>query len=221
MDIRDKNMRKLSEIRPELTENDILLQLYVDNDRLYVIKQGWETQQEAIQSDSTEADNDSGFIGCYKDIAYEPDGNVSTVLLTYDISERANPVLSATMKMDGAYQSSRKVGNFIYLFTDRWVSRDGKNWKAQVIPEIAGEKADAGCFYVQKNGTTEVIMASVNLKEPSKAADHMVLLDSGRQVIWERMQSICIRWNMSVEKRQRSPSFLIRMECFQQLQKQP
>ena len=179
VDIRDKNMRKLSEIRPELTENDILLQLYVDNDRLYVIKQGWETQQEEIQSDSTEADNDSGFIGCYK---YEPDGNVSTVLLTYDISERANPVLSATMKMDGAYQSSRKVGNFIYLFTDRWVSRDGKNWKAQVIPEIAGKKADAGCFYVQKNGTTEVIMASVNLKEPSKAADHMVLLDSGRQV---------------------------------------
>ena len=167
VDIRDKNMRKLSEIRPELTENDILLQLYVDNDRLYVIKQGWETQQEEIQSDSTEADNDSGFIGCYKDIAYEPDGNVSTVLLTYDISERANPVLSATMKMDGAYQSSRKVGNFIYLFTDRWVSRDGKNWKAQVIPEIAGKKADAGCFYVQKNGTTEVIMASVNLKEPS------------------------------------------------------
>ena len=107
---------------------------------------------------------------------------MSTVLLTYDISERANPVLSATMKMDGAYQSSRKVGNFIYLFTDRWVSRDGKNWKAQVIPEIAGKKADAGCFYVQKNGTTEVIMASVNLKEPSKAADHMVLLDSGRQV---------------------------------------
>lgn len=53
-------MRKLSEIRPELTENDILLQLYVDNDRLYVIKQGWETQQEEIQSDSTEADNDSG-----------------------------------------------------------------------------------------------------------------------------------------------------------------
>lgn len=35
---------------------------------------------------------------------------------------------------------------------------------------------------MQKNGTTEVIMASVNLKEPSKAADHMVLLDSGRQV---------------------------------------
>lgn len=177
-----QKMREYYQRGEELTENDILLQLYVDNDRLYVIKQGWETQQEEIQSDSTEADNDSGFIGCYKDIAYEPDGNVSTVLLTYDISDRANPVLSATMKMDGAYQSSRKVGNFIYLFTDRWVSRDGKNWKAQVIPEIAGEKADAGCFYVQKNGTTEVIMASVNLKEPSKAADHMVLLDSGRQV---------------------------------------
>ena len=62
------------------------------------------------------------------------------------------------------------------------VKNDGKNGKAQVIPEIAGKKADAGCFYVQKNGTTEVIMASVNLKEPSKAADHMVLLDSGRQV---------------------------------------
>ncbi len=108
------------------------------------------------------------------------------------------------MKMDGAYQSSRKVGNFIYLFTDRWVSRDGKNWKAQVIPEIAGKKADAGCFYVQKNGTTEVIMASVNLKEPSKAADHMVCFSTADdRFIWERMQSICIRWNMSVEKRQK------------------
>lgn len=182
VDIRDKAMRKLSEIRPELMENDILLQLYVDNDRLYVVKQGWETQQEEIQSDSTEAYTDSGFIGCYKDIAYEPDGNVSTVLLTYDISDRTNPVLTAAMKMDGAYKSSRKVDNFIYLFTDRWVSRDGKNWKDQVIPEIAGEKADAGCFYVQKDSTGEMIMASVNCKDPSKVADYMVLLDSRRQI---------------------------------------
>lgn len=182
VDIRDKNMRKLSEIRPELMENDILLQLYVDNDRLYVVKQGWETQQEEIRSDSTEADTGSGFIGCYKDIAYEPDGNVSTVLLTYDISDRTNPVLTATMKMDGAYQSSRKVGNFIYLFTNRWVSREKENWKADAIPEIAGKKADAGCFYVQKDSTGEMIMASVNCKEPSKVADYMVLLDSGRQI---------------------------------------
>ncbi len=121
------------------------------------------------------------------------------------------------MKMDGAYQSSRKVGNFIFLLLTVGCPETERSW-SQVIAEIAGKKADAGCFYVQKNGTTEVIMASVNLKEPSKAADHMVLLDSGRQVyMGKRLQSICIRWNMSVEKRQKSPSFLIRMECFQQL----
>lgn len=77
---------------------------------------------------------------------------MSTVLLTYDISERANPVLSASMKMDGEYQSSRKVGNFIYLFTDRWVSRDGKNWKAQVIPEIAGKKQMPDVFMCRRMG---------------------------------------------------------------------
>lgn len=83
------------------------------------------------------------------------------------------------------------------------------------------EKADAGCFYVQKNGTTEVIMASVNLKETSKAADHMVLLDSGRQVYMGTDAIYLYEMEYEREKRQRSPSFLIRMECFQQLQKQP
>lgn len=149
VDIRDKNMRKLSEIRPELTENDILLQLYVDNDRLYVIKQGWETQQEEIQSDSTEADNDSGFIGCYK---YEPDGNVSTVLLTYDISERANPVLSATMKMDGAYQSSRKVGNFIYLLLTVGCPETERTGRLRSFRRLPGKKQMPDVFMCRRMG---------------------------------------------------------------------
>lgn len=149
VDIRDKNMRKLSEIRPELTENDILLQLYVDNDRLYVIKQGWETQQEEIQSDSTEADNDSGFIGCYK---YEPDGNVSTVLLTYDISERANPVLSATMKMDGAYQSSRKVGNLFICLLTVGCPETERTGRLRSFRRLPGKKQMPGVFMCRRMG---------------------------------------------------------------------
>lgn len=148
VDIRSKDMPECSVIRPEMGESDALLELYVDNDSLYVIKQEWE----------------------------------STILLTYDISDRTSPVLTGTMKMDGSYHHSRKAGDFIYLFTQVGVSRAEKDWKDQVIPEIGGEKADAGCFYVQNNSSVEEIMASVNVKDPSKTVDRMVLLGAGQDL---------------------------------------
>lgn len=74
---------------------------------------------------------------------------------------------------------------------------------------------------MQKNGTTEVIMASVNLKEPSKAADHMVLLDSGRQVYMGTDAIYLYQMEYERGEKTKIAKFLIRMECFQQLQKQP
>lgn len=168
VDIRSKDMPECSVIRPEMGESDALLELYVDNNSLYVIKQEWKTQ------DKEDTQKDAAYCGMEE--------KTVTVLLTYDISDRTSPVLTGTMKMDGSYHHSRKAGDFIYLFTQVGVSRAEKDWKDQVIPEIGGEKADAGCFYVQNNSSVEEIMASVNVKEPSKTVDRMVLLGAGQDL---------------------------------------
>lgn len=179
VDIQNRKMEKVAEIRPQMGENDSLLAMYVDNDRLLLVQMVWDTSME--QDVPTIIDGSSGEAKC-SDEAYVQSDDITTKLLTYDISDRTSPSLTAQMEMDGEYRDSRKVGDMIYLFTWKTAVRTGDNWKEGVIPQVAGEKVDAGCFYVQKDSTSELIMASVDTRHPSKAVDTMVLMGNNREV---------------------------------------
>ena len=180
VDIQNRKMEKVAEICPQMGDNDTLMAMYVDNDRLLLVQMVWDT---SIEEDvPTTVDGSSGEMKCSSDVAYVQNVNITTKLLTYDISDRTNPSLTAQMEMDGEYRDSRKVGDMIYLFTWKTAVRTGDNWKEGVIPQVAGEKVDAGCFYVQKDSTSELIMASVDTTHPSKTVDTMVLMGNNREV---------------------------------------
>ncbi len=180
-DIRDGLPKEPKTLIPSRkSASDHILELYVDGDTMTVIV------QEASASLENETDRDKSTKESEPEDVYYMDSETVTVVYVYDISDRNNPVPKGCMKQDGTYHTSRKIGNHLYLFTDysmeapqeekdEAVSRDGiSGW----IPSVNDTAVSADCIYLPKSGTNSLIMASVDVTNPKKAADiKMVVSD--------------------------------------------
>ena len=165
----DGNLEKTAVIEPDLTESEILVnEIYVDGDRLYLFVQGWNEEL------ATQTKTDTGSV---EDVAYAVQEQGYTKLLTYDISDRGNPLFTSVQTVDGTYSTSRRVGDFIYLFT----ARSQMELAGNAIPQINGTPIAADRFYVQKNSGCETVMVAVDTRQAA-VTDSMVLLSNGQQV---------------------------------------
>ena len=100
-------MEEVGHIRPDLESGDSVREMYVDGNRLYLIS---ETQETALRLEENES---------FWWNSYYMDTDTYTQLRTYDITDRSNPSQLGTVTQEGYYNTSRKVGNYIYMFTDR------------------------------------------------------------------------------------------------------
>ena len=178
IDITGEEMKEVAVITPELEETDAICDMYVDQDRLYLIVQKREVDlQESGTSEDTEEMLWSSTDASCIDIAYEIDKNRYVELFTYDISDRQDSKLLGTITQDGSYYDSRKVGDYVYLFSQKYpeYSSGVTNYifdersvveTDDVIPKINGEKASADCIYLQEEAGNQLIFSSVNTQEP-------------------------------------------------------
>ena len=175
VDIREESMKTVMTVEPDLDADDELVDMYMDNDRLYLI----------VQERDTEIKGDNKYHTLIEymveDIKYM-DTSFHVTLQTYDITGRNNAKLLGSVTMDGAYETSRKVGDYVYLFTTKslWDYTKGNN--DGVIPEINGKEIAYNDIYVQNDATSEYIMASVNVNTPDKTVDSMVLVNANMQL---------------------------------------
>ncbi|MCD7883017.1 MAG: beta-propeller domain-containing protein, partial [Lachnospiraceae bacterium] len=104
-----------------------------------------------------------------------------TVLYTYDISDREEPVLSGTVSQSGYYSDSRKAGNYIYLFSTWYPSVGDTLDDSTVSPLLNGKEADAGSYYLPETLTSTecLIISSVDVASPSSFTDHKILVSGG------------------------------------------
>lgn len=120
---------------------------------------------------------------------YYFDTKLFTELLTYDVSNPKKPILKGSVTQEGTYQTSRKIGNIVYLFTNPNLSRsngdmdeatdttDSNDW----IPLVNGEAVTADCIYIPERGNNGLVISSVNIKEPGKVLDDILIVnDSAR-----------------------------------------
>lgn len=113
VDIRAEQMKTVATIKPELGMSDRICDMYVDGDRLFLVVQRRET---VMDEDPWDFGVEEGLYlnrGC----SFRIDKDLSTELQTYDISDRGAGKLLGTVSQDGGYYSSRKVGDYIYLFS--------------------------------------------------------------------------------------------------------
>lgn len=204
-DIRGERMKEAAVIRPELGTGDSICDMYVDGDRLFLIIQRREAKvEEGYLRGATDEVRFDGILrdGCF----FYQTKDLSTELQTYDISDRGAGRLLGTVSQDGSYYSSRKVGDYVYLFSrktpfydcvipydlvvnEAWetseipeTESEGQKDDSDVIPYINGSLARADCIYLREDAGNELIISSVNINTPDAVVDYMVLMDNWGQL---------------------------------------
>ena len=209
--------RQLGSITPELSGNmDCIREMYVSDSRLLLIVQTEDTDGLEQADEDFDVKKD-----IMVDIAYDPirANSIHTKVLTYDITSPAGAKLIGTFTQDGSYNTSRKIGDQLYLFTDYgypmiypyyrtdlYEDEDGAQQKQDAkeettltqeevesrLPQIQGETIPENCIYLPKEGTDSgVLIASINVQEPEKATDKKLIF-SGYSTLYVTKDSIIL-----------------------------
>lgn len=172
IDITGETMETVAVVEPEMEESDSIMDIYLDENQLYLIIQKREKQKESMATEDC----------CFW---YNTDTTVE--LMTYDVTDKDRIRCVGTVSQEGSFHESRKVGDFIYLFT----RKDGNPYRIydevepnyseesseQLIPKINGKKVSCDDIYVKDDFTSAYIMSSVNVHTPTRTEDEMVIMD--------------------------------------------
>lgn len=170
-DIRKQALKQVGKIQISKDSSDRVLEMYVDDHTLSVIVESENTSLEQ-QAKDTET--------C---LYYFSEGT-QTQVLTYDISDPKKPVKTGCIKQDGSYQTSRKIGDIIYLFTNKKVSLPEQTKEEAVTDENAGgwiplvndTAVAAENIYIGNGGSNSLVISSVNVKKPDQIVDNTMIL---------------------------------------------
>lgn len=135
-----------------------------------------------------------------KEDVYYMDNGSQTILVIYDLSNQKNPKLIGTVYQDGNYRTSRKIGDYIYLFSDySYYPNNGVVYTensfarkqssaehsitddSKIIPTVNQKEIPADHIYISKKITNcnYLVISSINLKNPSKIIDEKSLMQFG------------------------------------------
>lgn len=146
-------------------------EFYLGDNQLVLIFETW--------SDSHEKENGSDDSKASYDVFYYD--NVTTSISVYDISDRSAPHLQNTISQDGSYNTSRKNGDFIYLFSyfTPYLEK-GADMPEYYIPSVGGEILPAQCIRIPEymNSTGYMVISSLNILQPDKPVSSEAILST-------------------------------------------
>ena len=150
-------------------------EMYLDGDSLHII----------LTETVTELENEED--------TYYTHTSRQTVLLTYDISDKANPTLTGQITQEGSYSDSRKNGQYIYLFTRYTPDIYETYEESTVAPLINGTAADPSDFYLPETLTDNayLVISSVDTTAPNQIYDSKILV-SGTSCFYVSQNNIYI-----------------------------
>lgn len=118
--------------------------------------------------------------------AYYFDADPVTKVLSYSLSDPKNPVYADKTQQDGFYQDSRKIGDILYLFTNKSMYMPGAQPLdstardaaiAEWIPKVDDVPISAGCIYLPKAGNEGLAISSIELSGKHKVLDTKLLVN--------------------------------------------
>ncbi len=169
-----KTMRQISELEADGDSGAAAVRaMYVDGDTLTLILSEYSSSlQQEETGDRTIYDYDLDYL----------DTDLYTSVLTYDISDRSNPVLAGKVSQDGNYVTSRKDGAMLYLFTEQYLLEDYRHDPESAIPQAGGRKVSADCIYLGERGERALLVSSLSTDQPKTVRDTVMLLDAGSEI---------------------------------------
>lgn len=190
------NMKKLGKVQDTSTAaiSKEIQEFYVYGDRLSVIRQAYLPYQIIRENKGIDLpyqyEDENGEIsyqiapGSRAPIGYDciGTGKSVTYLETYDISDRNQPVLLGTVSQDGTYKSSRRTGDYIYLFTSHYVGSMGAvaEWNTY-IPKVNDKILPYESIYIPDfvKSSDYLVVTAVDVKKPEEPAAQKAVMADG------------------------------------------
>lgn len=165
-----------------LQSDDLLKGLYVADDRLVVLAQRRETSLNTTYLDSEYSNLEENMAAA--DVYYFDDV-CKTIMVTLDISDPTHPQEIGMYQQDGSYQTSRRVGDVMYLFTEKYnlsqnIGDTGE--PTDVLPKVQGEVIPCDDIYLAESCNEAMVISSVNLNHPEQTVDSKMILDYGSRI---------------------------------------
>ena len=196
-DIRDGKLEEVTRFLPkDCGAADRVMEIYVDGDQLILVVQGYETslgESSKAGSDKENSDKESSVeeiavSDASEDSAfcYKMNGKSTTQIQVYSIVDRRNPEFEGRLIQDGYYNTSRKIGDVVYLFTQYHMTSDVVGYVEKeytsVIPKVNGEKVAAGEIYLpESSGESGILVSSLDVNKPDKVLDSKLVISGYAQ----------------------------------------
>ena len=192
VEIDGADMKEVATVKMDNVDGEeTVIEMYLDNDKLSVITSGYGNGLKSAGEDTFYID--------YRQI---------TSVSTYDLSNPDTPKLIGKVPQDGDYNTSRKVGDYIYLFTSFYPryeapqARSGNdNGYVDMVPYVGEEMIEPANIYlpIQPQTTSYMVMSSVNLNKPSETVDRKAIMEDAND-FYVTTKNIYVRkenWNYS------------------------
>lgn len=221
-DIRDGKLEEVTRFLPkDCGAADRVMEIYVDGDQLILVVQGYETSLDGNSKagsdketsdketsdketkDEENSDKETAVSDVAKDGAfcYKMNGKSTTQIQVYSIVDRKNPEFEGRLIQDGYYNTSRKIGDVVYLFTQYNMTSDVTSYVEKkhgvedlkegngvsslaeaVIPKVNGEKVAAGEIYLpESSGESGILVSSLDVNKPDKVQDSKLVISGYAQ----------------------------------------
>ncbi len=201
-DIRDGKLEEVTRFLPkDCGAADRVMEIYVDGDQLILVVQGYETSlgesskagsdkenSDKENLDKENSDEEIAVSDASEDSAfcYKMNGKSTTQIQVYSIVDRRNPEFEGRLIQDGYYNTSRKIGDVVYLFTQYHMTSDVVGYVEKeytsVIPKVNGEKVAAGEIYLpESSGESGILVSSLDVNKPDKVLDSKLVISGYAQ----------------------------------------
>ena len=196
-DIRDGKLEEVTRFLPkDCGAADRVMEIYVDGDQLILVVQGYEASldesskagSDKENSDKESSDEEIAVSDASEDSAfcYKMNGKSTTQIQVYSIVDRRNPEFEGRLIQDGYYNTSRKIGDVVYLFTQYHMTSDVVGYVEKeytsVIPKVNGEKVAAGEIYLpESSGESGILVSSLDVNKPDKVLDSKLVISGYAQ----------------------------------------
>ena len=206
-DIRDGKLEEVTRFLPkDCGAADRVMEIYVDGDQLILVVQGYETSLDGNSKagsdketsdketsdketkDEENSDKETAVSDVAKDGAfcYKMNGKSTTQIQVYSIVDRRNPEFEGRLIQDGYYNTSRKIGDVVYLFTQYHMTSDVVGYVEKeytsVIPKVNGEKVAAGEIYLPESSEESgILVSSLDVNKPDKVLDSKLVISGYAQ----------------------------------------
>ena len=175
VDIREAKMKEIAEIRPEKL-NEVIEDLYLDNDRLMLVTSGYESSMEESETDT-----------------YTVNRYTYTALSVYDITDREQPKMTGRMSQEGSYRQSRKNGEYIYLLTQYSPSVRDQIEDSSVMPLVNEQKLEVSDIYLPEQACQSdyLVVSGTDIRDPENVISSKAIV-SGAQDFYMSSDSLYI-----------------------------